>query len=106
MILDDLIESRVAVKCTRKSEFDQIDDLLEHCGKRINVPPPVLHSDVDKNPYYIVNRNQVLAAETLQDARNDTSNPYLIELSYAQFMSLYNDENTGSDLNVDLTSVL
>lgn len=106
MILDDLIESRVAVRCTLKSEFDMLDDLLKTCGKGVEVPPPVKQYEVDDYPYYIIYRKQATYAETLKDARNDTSNPYLIELSYAQFMSLYNNEDTESDLNVDLSSVL
>lgn len=106
MVLDDLIESRVAVRCTFKSEFDMLDDLLKYCGKRFEVPPPVKQYEVNDYPYYFVYRKQAMFTETLKDARDDTHNPYLVELSYAQFMSLYNNEDTGSDLHADLTSVL
>lgn len=106
MILDDLIESRVAVRCTFKSEFDTLDDLLKSCGKRVEVPPPVKQNEVDDYPYYIIYRKQIMYTKTLKDARDYTGNPYLIELSYAQFMSLYSNEDTGSDMKVDLTSVL
>lgn len=106
MILDDLIENRVAVKCTLKSEFDDLDFLLQHCSKDIHIPPPVEQYEVDDQPYYFVHRKQAMTAKTLKDARDDTHSPYLIELSYAQFMFLYNNGDTMSDLHVDLSSIL
>lgn len=55
MILDDLIESRITVRCTLKSEFDVLDHLLEFCGKLVEVPPPVKQHEVDNYLWHAPN---------------------------------------------------
>lgn len=87
MLLDDLIHTRLAVRCASAEEYDQIDQLLQDSAD-FEFPDvsPVDEEEAEDHPYYFVTPSGDPSYERTFERLQDKYTSMEREISFQDFM--------------------